>query len=108
MQSPAQSRFPRIARREEHEGLDEAGYVKVAAFLAMVTAIEVGIYYINLPKALFIVILVSLAAVKFATVCALFMHLRFDGKLLTYIFCAGLTLIAIAGTIVVVTLRGMP
>jgi caa(3)-type oxidase subunit IV len=95
-----------VVRHEtEHAGLDELAYVRVAVFLAVVTAIEVGIYYVNLPKALFIIILVSLAAVKFATVAALFMHLRFDGKLLTLIFAAGLALIAAVAAVVLTTIR---
>src|SRR5579883_3345557 len=105
MQSPASTRFPRIVRREAHAGLDELGYVRVAVFLAIITAIEVGVYYLDLPRAAFIVILVGLAMVKFATVAAMFMHLRFDGKLLTHIFCFGIALISALALIVIVTIR---
>ncbi len=93
MSEPAATRFPRIAHREEHaHSPSQARYVGIAVFLAVITALEVAVYYPDMSGMLKGVILVFLATIKFATVAAFFMHLRFDGRLLTYIFLAGLIL----------------
>ena len=93
MSEPATTRFPRVLRREEHaHSPSQARYVGIAIFLAVITAIEVAIYYVDIAKVVLITCLVFLASVKFATVAAFFMHLRFDGRLLTYIFVVGLFL----------------
>src|SRR5476651_2060609 len=87
------TRFPRVFTRVEHDhGPSQKRYVVIALFLAAVTAIEVGIYYLDIAKAVLVTALVFLAAMKFATVAAFFMHLRFDGRLLTAIFITGLIL----------------
>jgi len=108
MNPAVQTRFPRIVRREATEHApSQAQYVRIAVFLAVITSIEVAIYYFNVPKAILIVGLISLAIVKFFTVAAFFMHLKFDGKLLTWTFVAGIFTAAFAFTIVILTLNGM-
>jgi len=85
MERPAttQTRFPRLVRRvEEHHAPDQLEYVRIAVILAIITALEVALYYPNWPKSPKIVGFVILAATKFAIVAAFFMHLKFDwGKL---------------------------
>lgn len=76
-------------------------YVKVAAILAVVTGIEVAIYYIDALKELLVPILLALSAFKFAMVVLWFMHLRFDSKLFSIMFIGGLML---AGTVFLVLL----
>jgi caa(3)-type oxidase subunit IV len=66
-------------------------YIKVAAALAIVTAVEVGLYYLNIGK-WFMPILLVLMVIKFVTVVSLFMHLRFDNKLFSWLFYSGLFL----------------
>jgi cytochrome c oxidase subunit 4 len=111
MTIPNQSRFPRVglAHLEPHVP-SQLDYVRIAVFLAALTAIEVAIYYFygSIAKALLIVCLVFLAAIKFATVVAFFMHLRFDGRLLSFIFVTGLFLAFGAFLIAILTLNGMP
>lgn len=82
----------------------EAEYVKVGLFLAAVTAIEVIIYYFNIPRNLFIAMLIVLSGTKFAVVVMWFMHLRFDSKIFTTAFVAGLALAAALFTVVLATL----
>jgi cytochrome c oxidase subunit 4 len=78
---------------EVHDGHKSDGYyVKVAIFLAVVTGAEVTLSYTELDGLALLVPLLSLMAVKFAVVAALFMHLRFDNKLLTRLFYGGLFL----------------
>jgi len=68
-------------------------YVKVAIFLAIMTAIEVALFYVEdtLGDAT-IPILLVLMVVKFFVVAAWFMHLKFDTRLFTRLFLAGLLL----------------
>ena len=67
-----------------------ATYVKVGLFLAVITAIEIGIVYVKSLRGVMVPLLIGLAAVKFSTVAGFFMHLKFDNKFLTWIFAAGL------------------
>ena len=70
----------------------EALYVKVALILAVVTGIEVGLYYTKFSKVTTNVALLLLAAIKFFMVAAYFMHLRFDSHLLRRLFLTGFVL----------------
>jgi len=76
-------------------------YVKVAVILAVITALEVGLYYIDLPDGPLIGLLVMFSALKFALVVLWFMHLRFDAPILKRLFITGLIL---AGTIYAIVL----
>ena len=73
---------------------DDGVYVRVAAILAVVTAVEVGLYYTDLSGIQLVSLLVGLAAIKFGMVVAYFMHLRFDGRLLRRLFVTGVLLAA--------------
>ncbi len=66
-------------------------YIQVAVALAVITAVEVGLYYLNIGK-LFMPALLILMVVKFLTVVSVFMHLKFDHKLFSYLFYSGLFL----------------
>lgn len=65
-------------------------YVGIAIFLAIITAIEVAIYYIEAIEPVLVPILIVLSAIKFIVVVGYFMHLKFDPKLLGFIFAAAL------------------
>jgi cytochrome c oxidase subunit 4 len=67
-------------------------YVTVGIVLAIVTAIEVGIYYVESIRDLLVATLLVLAFVKFFLVVTWFMHLRFDSKLFRRLFVSGLVL----------------
>ncbi len=69
----------------------DATYVKVALFLAVVTGIEVLLYYFELG-AMNNAALIVLAAIKFAVVALFFMHLRFDSRILRRFFVTGIIL----------------
>ncbi len=83
----------------EHEGADESAhahptdavYIRVAIILAVVTAIEVGLYYQEIPTFNNAALLI-LAVLKFAIVAGYFMHLRFDNPILRRLFITGLVL----------------
>ena len=68
-------------------------YVKIAIFLAIVTAIEVALYYVAENETVASVqtpVLLVLAAVKFGVVAMYFMHLKFDNRLFRRLFVTGL------------------
>jgi cytochrome c oxidase subunit 4 len=76
-----------------HDGHKSDGYyVKVAIFLGIVTALEVALSYAGIEGWPLLVPMLALMAIKFVVVAALFMHLRFDNKLLTRLFYSGLFL----------------
>ena len=67
-------------------------YFKVAMTLVVITALEVGIFYVeDLGKGI-IPILVVLSAAKFALVAMFYMHLRYDARLFSGLFVGGLAL----------------
>jgi cytochrome c oxidase subunit 4 len=69
--------------------------------LAIITTIEVAVYYIESLRPLLTPILLVLSAVKFTAVVGWFMHLKFDNRLFTSLFVGGL---ALAGALLVALL----
>lgn len=67
-------------------------YVKIAIILAVITAIEVGVYYLSSLRPLIVPILLALSLVKFSLVVLWFMHLKFDSKLFRRLFVMGIVL----------------
>lgn len=66
-----------------------ATYVKVGIFLTAITVAEVWAYYIPelvAIKGLFITLLLVMSAVKFVTVVALYMHLKYDHRIFRAFF----------------------
>lgn len=77
---------------EEHSYPTPGQYWKIAAFLAMVTAFEVAMYYIDRSLELGFLnaaILIVLSAVKFIVVVGWFMHVKFEKPLINRFFTAG-------------------
>jgi cytochrome c oxidase subunit IV len=70
----------------------DAQYMLIALILAIVTGIEVGVYYIKGLGDAGNPLLLVLAATKFIIVVGFFMHLRFDNKLLRRVFITGIVL----------------
>jgi cytochrome c oxidase subunit 4 len=92
------------ATTHEHEHPGPAEYVKVATIRAVVTAIEVGFYYITgLPDAALSASLLVMMVVKFAMVALWFMHLKFDSRLFRRLFITGIVLALAIYTIVLLT-----
>ncbi len=76
---------------DTHEHKSNAFYIKVAVALAVVTAFEVALYYMDIGK-LFMPTLLILMVIKFLTVVSLFMHLKFDHRMFSMLFYSGLIL----------------
>ena len=65
-------------------------YIQIAAILAVLTALEVATYFVDMPGAVLISALMVMMVVKFFLVAAWFMHLRFDSRMFTRFFVTGL------------------
>jgi cytochrome c oxidase subunit 4 len=89
----------------EHSHPSPAKYVGIAILLAIITGLEVGLYYIDMPAALLVGFLLVLAFLKFTMVAAFFMHLKFDSPMLRRVFILGIILASVIYTVVLLTLR---
>ena len=79
---------------DDWHGLTDLGYVQVAVALAIITGMEVYASYSDWLGGAFLPILLVLMIVKFFSVVLFFMHLRFDSKIFSALFYAGLFLAA--------------
>ena len=76
---------------EGHHGATDKQYILIALILAVMTAAEVTLSYVDVGP-LFLPALLILMATKFITVVSYFMHLKFDNKLFSALFYTGLFL----------------
>jgi cytochrome c oxidase subunit 4 len=77
---------------DEHDIAHSGGdllYVKIALLLGALTGIEVLTYFLDFGSAA-VGVLLGLMTIKFAIVGLYFMHLKFDNKLFTQMFVAGI------------------
>ena len=79
---------------EGHDHPSDWAYVKIAVVLAAVTALEVFTYFRSVVDwgAALVPSLLVMMVVKFYLVATWFMHLRFDSRLFSKMFVAGLVL----------------
>jgi len=80
---------------------------KIAVLLGVLTAIEVGLYYMNREYDLGVlnsVSLIMLATLKFIIVVAFYMHLRYEKSTLSRFFTGGFVLAACLYTVVLAAL----
>jgi cytochrome c oxidase subunit IV len=89
----------------EHTHPTPAKYVGIAVLLAVITALEVALYYITMPEWLVVVLLFILATIKFALVAGFFMHLKFDSPMLRRVFLTGIVLAGVVYAVALFTLR---
>ncbi len=89
--------FPIEHVKEEiggHEHPSARQYVVIAVVLCILTAFEVGCYYLegDLNDNLLIAMLAALAFAKFFLVCSWYMHMRMDAPFFRRTFTAGILL----------------
>ena len=82
----------------EHSHPNALRYVQIATILAVLTAFEVTVYYMQSIRLYLVPILLTLSSIKFVLVVLFYMHLKFDSRLFSALFTLGLL---IAGTILV-------
>ena len=80
-------------------------YVRIAVVLGVVTALEVGIYYSQISRALLIPALLVFAGIKFVLVVLWYMHLRFDSRTYARFFMIGLAGAVTLYLVVLLTFR---
>jgi cytochrome c oxidase subunit IV len=80
------------AHADGHADHGDGIYIKVAIFLAAMTALEVGISYLSVSGPWKTIGLFVLMILKFLTVTSFFMHLKWDHKWFSYLFYTGLVL----------------
>jgi cytochrome c oxidase subunit 4 len=94
----------RQAGERGHPG--PAEYITIGLILAVITAVEVGVFYLDIAQWALVTILVVLSAVKFSLVVLWFMHLRFDNRLFSWLLVGGVMLASGLFVIVLSTLGG--
>ncbi len=90
--SPAVPAADVVERADEHAHPGPRQYVVIAVVLSILTALEVGLYYLegDVSNNLLIVLLAVLATLKFFLVAAWYMHMRMDAPFFRRIFVVGL------------------
>lgn len=91
---------------DQHAHPETSTYLAVAGILAVITVVEVGVFYVPGLKGFLAPMLLSLSAVKFSLVVMFFMHLKSDHKLFTVIFSIPL-MIALAVGVALLFLFGV-
>ena len=89
-----------------HPGTSE--YIQIGIILAVLTAIEVSLYFLDIAQQLEIPALLALTAIKFVLVGFWFMHLRFDSPLFRRVFFVGVVLAFVIFSIVGATFQFGP
>ena len=64
-------------------------YVTIAVILVLMTAVEVGVFFLSITPAAMTGIILFLAMGKFALVVGYYMQLRYDDRRLLYVFASG-------------------
>jgi cytochrome c oxidase subunit IV len=77
---------------ELHSHPQPRDYVNIAIILAVVTALEVAIYYIDAIRVVLVPFLLAFSFIKFMLVVLWFMHLRFDSVIFRRFFMVGVLL----------------
>ena len=83
-------------------------YWAIGAILTVITAVEVAIFYIDAMAPVLVPVLLVLSAAKFAIVVMFFMHLKFDSKIFSGVFLAGLFLAAFMTTALIILFKVLP
>jgi cytochrome c oxidase subunit IV len=96
---------PREASAPHREHPSAKEYIRIGVILAVLTALEVASYYVDVNTAVLIPTLFVLAFVKFVLVVLWFMHLRFDDRRYARFFVMGLVLAATLYLIVLITFK---
>ncbi len=94
------------AEHEEHGHKPTSYYVKVALFLGVLTALETATYWVVEELGAFLVpSLLIMMAIKFVVVASLFMHLKWDNKIFSWMFYSGLILAVLVYAAFLATFR---
>lgn len=100
---------------EKHdEGHGEGGhlsvkfYVMIGVALAVMTGVEVAVYYIDAFGAVEVPLILALTAGKFSLVVMFFMHLYIDSKVFTWLFGIGMLLATLMISALIILYHFLP
>lgn len=79
-----------MAQHADEPHVSNRLYIVIAFILAVLTAMEVMVFYVEALEPVLLPILLVMMATKFALVAMFFMHLKFDSPVLTAVFAWGL------------------
>jgi len=85
-----------------------AFYWAIGGVLTVITAVEVAVFYIPALHPVLVPVLLLLSTAKFLLVVMFFMHLKFDSRIFTGVFLAGMVLAMFMTTALVVLYKVLP
>ena len=91
-----------------HDHPSTGFYWMIGAVLAVLTFVEVAIFYIEAFEAVEAPLLVILSTAKVILVVMFFMHLKMDSKVFTWVFLAGLVLATFMVSAMVIIYNYLP
>ena len=105
MANPAPNLLPGEVRAHP----DPWQYVVVAVVLAVITAVEIAVSYMegDIPDGLIVVLLLAMMVIKFFLVASWFMHLRTDQPVFKRMFIVGAVAAPLLYLVVLATLHGV-
>jgi cytochrome c oxidase subunit 4 len=93
-----------VEEEDRHDHPSDLLYVKIALILGVITAFEVGTYFIEeASTTLLLVLLLPMMTAKFLIVTGYFMHLKYDSLLFRRVFFFGLMLAAVVFLVMLTT-----
>ena len=97
------------AQPQAHHHPTPRQYVQIALLLAVLTGIEVGLYYAEPTVGKLVTpALLILAAIKFGLVVGYYMHLKYEKRFLTGFFGAGFVLASLIYGVLLVAFLILP
>jgi cytochrome c oxidase subunit IV len=90
----------------QHKHPSDGDYIKIAIILAVITALEVGTYFLeDASTTMLVLLLFPMMIVKFGMVCAYFMHLKYDNHIFRRVFVFGLVLAVVVYVIALTAMQ---
>ncbi|MFQ5550900.1 MAG: cytochrome C oxidase subunit IV family protein [Gemmatimonadales bacterium] len=83
-----------MSEHEQHSQSRTGTYVAVFGVLTVITAVEIGIFYVPQMAAVLPPLLLLLSAAKFTLVVGFYMHLKGDHSLFKLVFMGPLLIVA--------------
>lgn len=97
------------AQGQGHGGHTSPGtYWAIGGTLTVITAMEVAIFYLPAMAPVLVPLLLVLSATKFMLVVMFFMHLKFDSRIFSGVFLAGMVLASFMTVALIILFKVLP
>ena len=83
-------------------------YWAIGGILPVITAVEVAIFYLPAMAPVLAPTLLTLSATKFLLVVMFFMHLKFDSRIFSWVFLAGMVLASFMTVALIILFQVLP